>query len=371
MAAIVLMRNAVLCIVLCLSMTNLAAEDPSAAATTPKPNAGAARTRTEAPAYLFVESDPLGAKLFLDGKELGHPSPILLRDLAPGEHRIRFEKEGWYAKDVVFEFPEADPLIVSLVPRAPLIYLETAVVSKGGIDDSSAGGRAASTIRLSSSPLELGAGREGMEIAPVFPRQKILDGVTFSLPLFLALTGVLTVREIYAPRSSAFAISPELAASALIGAGLLGWDIDLQIRRFHFLEGKTPSKESWRDLSLAARLRFDTASETLRGGDFESALSQFTALADEYPDDPIMPRALYETARLLFLRGDAGGAEKDFRALAEDYPMPELYDRAVKGLADCLLARGDKAGALEQLDHLTYNGSGLSREDIELYRQSF
>ncbi|HUX37217.1 MAG TPA: tetratricopeptide repeat protein [Rectinemataceae bacterium] len=367
MAAMNHMRGAVLSLSLCLSIAVLAAEDTPPSA----PTLATPPTPADGPAFLFVESEPLGAKVFLDGKDLERPSPLLLRDLAPGMHRFRFEKEGWYTQEVVVALPRSEPLLVSLVRKSPLIFLDGAVSPAAGIGDARDTEPSSSAIRLSSSPLEFSAGRQGIDIAKVFPRQKLLDGVNFSLPLFLALTGVLTVREIYAPRSSTFIISPELAASALIGAGLLGWDIDLQIRRFRFTQQGPPRQESWKELSLAARLRFDRASETLRGGDFESALVQFQALVDEYPDDPIMPRALFETARLLSLQGDTRGAEAIFRKLVEDYPMPELYDRAIKNLADCLVALGDKEGARKQLDLLTYNGAGLSREEIELFRQSF
>jgi len=326
----------------------------------------AAEIRAQDTNYLFIVSEPMGAKVSLDGKALDRPSPLLLRDIGPGPHLLRFEKEGWYSQEIKTSLPGTEALQVTLVPKEPLVYVD-------GQDASSATASppADQVIRLPASGATLVPARGGLRVSPIFPRQGLLDGVNFSLPLFLGLTAVLTVREIYSPRDSNFIISPELAASALIGGGLLAWNIDLQIRRFRFLADHRPRGASMKSLSLEAKLRFDAANQALLGGDFDAALARFRELIQDYPDATIMPKALFETGRILFIKADIKGAEAAFREVAEDYPLPELHDRARKGLADCLVALGDKEGALEQLGLLTYNGAGLTREEVELYRRSF
>jgi hypothetical protein len=306
----------------------------------------------------------MGARVSLDGKALDRPSPLLLRDLAQGPHLIRFEKEGWYSREITTNLPGTEALQVTLVPREPLVYVD-------GQEASAVGAPADRVFRLPATGATLLPGKGGLGVSAIFPRQGLLDGVNFSLPLFLGLTAVLTVREIYSPRDSNFIVSPELAASALIGGGLLAWNIDLQIRRFRFLADHRPRGASVESLSLAAKLRLDAANQTLLGGDFDAALARFRELIQAYPDETIMPKALFETGRILFIKADIKGAEEAFREVAEDYPLPELHDRARKGLADCLVALSDKEGALEQLGLLTYNGTGLTREEVELYRQSF
>lgn len=326
----------------------------------------AAEIRAQDANYLFVVSEPMGAKVSLDGEALDRPSPLLLRYLAPGPHLIRLDKEGWYSREITTSLPDNEALQITLVPREPLVYVDGQAASAA-----SAGAPADQVFRLPATGATLLPGKGGLGVSAIFPRQGLLDGVNFSLPLFLGLTAVLTVREIYSPRDSNFIISPELAASALIGGGLLAWNIDLQIRRYRFLADHRPRGASVESLSLAAKLRFDAANQTLLGGDFDAALARFRELIKEYPDETIMPKALFETGRILFIKADIKDAEEAFREVAEDYPLPELHDRARKGLADCLVALGDKEGALEQLGLLTYNGTGLTREEVELYRQSF
>jgi len=53
-----------------------------------------------------VKSEPSGAKVYLDGKEVGE-SPIVLSDISPGRHLIRLVKEG-YEPCEVLEVVEVD-----------------------------------------------------------------------------------------------------------------------------------------------------------------------------------------------------------------------------------------------------------------------
>jgi hypothetical protein len=319
--------------------------------------------------YLYIVTRPLGAKVVLNGKTMDRPAPLLLRKLAPGSYHIRIEKDGWFSYETRVSIPEQNQVEVVLVPKAPLVYLDgnEALAEKNG--KPTAPGESA--FRFPSGSLILSAGRNGVAVAPVFGKQKLLDGVKFALPLFLALTGVLTIREIYAPRESGFVLAPELAASSLIGGGLLVWNITLETERNRFLRNYRTQDESWKALSLAGRLRFQAADEALLGGNFDSALAQFRSLILEYPDDPIMPHALFEIGRILFIKDDIDGAATAYRTIAENYPLPDLHDRSRKALADCLFAQGDTNGALEQLELLSFNGSGLTREEVQMYRDLY
>jgi hypothetical protein len=316
---------------------------------------------------LFVSSDPMGAKVYLDGVELAGRTPLLLRDVAAGSHRLRIEKEAWMTKEAQVEVPATNAVDFGLSPVDPALHFEgeSAVRVAGQSVDPADG-----SFSLKAGALTLQPGRDGIDVTPVFGRQRLLDGIRFALPLFIGLTGVLTAREIYAPRKSPFVIAPELAASTLIGGGLLGWDIALEAERKSFVEQYRVEARGPESLAIVAKMKFEAAGESLIQGNFESALSQFEAIARDYPDSPIAPRAIFECAGLKYTAGDREGAAEAFRSIVQDYPLVDLYDRSLKGLADCLSAEGDAAGALAQLDLLTYLGPGLTREEIRLYRQS-
>ncbi len=328
-----------------------------------------ATVRAEDGSYLYLVTTPMGATVYLNGEALASPSPLLLRNMPTGSYLVRVEKDGWYDQSARIELPAERTKEFDLVPREPLAHMEGYRTPAGENPDARATGSA--TIRFSSDALIFEPGEEGIVVAPVFPKQRLLDGVKMSLPLFLALTGVLTAREIYSPRDSDLVLAPELIASSLMGSGLFVWNVLLESERARFLRDHRIREASWEGLSLSARLRFEAAEEALAGGNFEVALSRFSELVDDYPDDPVMPRALFEIGRILIIKDDIAAAAEVYRTIAERYPLPDLHDRARKALADCLAEEGNLEGALEQLKLLSFNGSGLTREEVQLYRDLF
>ncbi|HUW41087.1 MAG TPA: tetratricopeptide repeat protein [Rectinemataceae bacterium] len=338
-----------------------------AAATVPSPAVPDAAEARDRGCMLFVSSEPMGALVFVDGAQEPQRSPLLLRGLKAGLHRLKIVREGWLMKEAEVELPATSAVEFRLSPLEPRLHFEgePALTLKGEPLRPADG-----VFRFSPGVLKLIPGREGLDIEPVFGRQDLLDGVRLALPLFIGLTGVLTAREIIAPPGGSFVLDPELAASALVSGGLLGCDIALEAERTSFLQSYRVGSSEAGSMEVAARSRFEAAVQAESHGDFAAALGQFEALAKDYPGSPLAPKAIFEAARLQYIAGDRAGAAESYREIVEDYPIVELYDRAVKGLADCYLAAGDTKDALDELDLLTYLGPGLSREEIELFRKS-
>jgi hypothetical protein len=329
--------------------------------------AGLATARLSAEDVLFVSSDPMGARIFLDGQELAGPTPSLIRALPAGAHVLRVEKGGYWPQEARIETPTQISADFRLSPSEAMLHFEgEPAVRVGGRLVEPADG----VIGFRSGSLALEAKRDEMTVTPIFGGQRLLDGIRFALPLFIGVAGVLTAREIFAPRPSPFVIAPELAASALIGGGLLGWDIALELRRKAFLERYRVEAREAGSLAIAARLRFEAADAELSRGAFDSARARFEAIARDYPESPIAARALFQGATLDYVAGDRRAAKEAFGRIVRDYPLLELYDRSLKGLADCLVAEGDVPGAVARLELLTYRGPGLSRDEVELYRRA-
>ncbi len=309
----------------------------------------------------------MGALVFVDGVQEPRRSPLLLRGLKAGLHRLTIVRAGWFMTEVALELPATSAVDFRLSPLEPRLHFEgePALRLKGEPLRPADG-----VFRFSPGALQLKPGREGLDIEPIFDRQNLLDGVRLALPLFIGLTGVLTAREIIAPPGGSFVLDPELAASALISGGLLGFDIALEARRESFLESYRVGSSEAGSMEIAARSRFEAAVQAESHGDFATALGQFEAVAKDYPESPLAPKAIFEGARLQYIEGDRAGAAESYREIVEEYPVVELYDRAVKGLADCYLAAGDPKDALGELDLLTYLGPGLGRDEIELFRKS-
>ncbi|GMQ79795.1 MAG: hypothetical protein BMS9Abin03_234 [Thermodesulfobacteriota bacterium] len=80
-------------------------------------------------ALLSIESNVPGARVLMDGRYVGSTN-LLNVEVAPGEHRIRVEKDGFepYTKKIRFEKGRTRDLYVVLDPKAPLksrIYVDT------------------------------------------------------------------------------------------------------------------------------------------------------------------------------------------------------------------------------------------------------
>jgi hypothetical protein len=58
------------------------------------PAAAPAHPAAQGPGELFVDSRPGGAKVYLDGKMIG-TTPMTMSSVAPGEHSVRLEHEGY------------------------------------------------------------------------------------------------------------------------------------------------------------------------------------------------------------------------------------------------------------------------------------
>jgi tetratricopeptide (TPR) repeat protein len=320
-----------------------------------------------AQSILFVASEPFGASVYIDGELQEGKSPLLLRGLSEGKHSVKIIKEGFLARELKIELPATQGFACALSPAEPLMHIdgeEEIRVAGKKVEEADGG------IRLSTGTLTLRPTLNGIDLTPVFGGQKLIDGLEFALPLFLGLSGVLAVREIVWPRESALLVAPELVASSLIGGGLVAWDIVLEAEKKKFLASCEAQSEGPEILKLSAKLKFDEASETMVRGDFQLALERFAAIAEDYPESSLAPRALFELARLKYITGDKAGAVEDYRRIVEVYPVIELYDRALKALADCLAGSGDKEGAKAALDRMTFCGPGFSREEIESYRRS-
>jgi hypothetical protein len=72
--------------------------DNRSASAAPAPRSAAADKQPAAPAEnagrLLVRSTPAGARVFVDGREVG-PTPQMVRDLAPGTHVVRVVRDGY------------------------------------------------------------------------------------------------------------------------------------------------------------------------------------------------------------------------------------------------------------------------------------
>lgn len=336
----------------------LGQEAPVASADAPA-TAEATTVAVEAPEntgrLVFIAAEPLGGTVYIDGVRLDGRAPLLLRDFPEGAAAVRVEKEGYHPAEAEIPATGDASLVLALVP----VRIELGLPSSGGDGNS---------LLLPPGTYRLATGPAGLEVAAVYPRQRVLDGVRFALPAVGAVGAALAAREILAPREGDYLVSAELVAALGLGAGLLAWDFVLELDRRDFLEafrGETVPGSAGGTDALAV---LQVADRALGRGDFGEALGRYEAFVEAFPDTRLSIQARLEIAAIRYLLGDLALAAELYRELTDEYPWPGLYDRAVKGRSDCALALGDPAGALELLGLMSFSGGGLEREDVEIHR---
>ncbi len=92
------------------------AQDAKSAPAKPVDETPAARAQA-ASGRLLVRSTPAGARVFVDGREGGH-TPLAVRDLARGEHRVRIVHDGYAAEERRITITTSQPAQAITVPLA-------------------------------------------------------------------------------------------------------------------------------------------------------------------------------------------------------------------------------------------------------------
>jgi serine/threonine-protein kinase len=78
-----------------------------------------ARTEPDVAAGLLVRSTPAGARVSVDGRDLGE-TPLAVRDLLPGGHRVRIQHDGYAAADRRVTLTRNRPTQSMIVELTPL-----------------------------------------------------------------------------------------------------------------------------------------------------------------------------------------------------------------------------------------------------------
>jgi hypothetical protein len=132
------------------------AESAPAARPAPAPAAPAADARREpsptGPGRILVRSTPAGATVSVDGREYGR-TPVAVRDLARGTHRVRIEHDGYAAVERRVTITAARPAQSLTIPLARASGAAAAPAARTPVPSTpSTIGRFAGTLVVESRP---------------------------------------------------------------------------------------------------------------------------------------------------------------------------------------------------------------------------
>ncbi len=312
---------------------------------------------------LFISTDPMGAVVVLDGKPLPKTTPVLLRGVKPGKHRLAITRLGYRTVTQTFTATagKVDAITVDLRGNfiSPVLPRNESLAFKGRL------------YPYSSHYYEIPAGdysisRDGNTIAftPIFPGQDALTFFNIAAPILVGLSAVATVDTVFSTNSN-----PDwggAVVSYLATALSISIDISLHIQKSRYINtfAITPVP---RGLSTVAQ-RYDKASELLAQGDLTDAADQYVAVVEQPQDSTYYPLSLYQLGRIHLIQGNVMLATAELRLIVDKYPLPEIYDKACKSLADIADQQSDYKAAVGYLDRMVFYDPLYPQSQIDQYR---
>ena len=298
---------------------------------------------------VFFDTDPLGSRIFLDGKLLPDRTPALVRGLSAGTHQVSFWHEGFLRSDQKFVVSQgAVPTVeVSLASDSAVL----AFPADGQIIDSQGNHvTEGQQFRYPAGTYQFSPG-SSLKLTPVFPDEGLIAVAGWSLLVLAGAAVVATGSDVY-HISTGWQDHPSEITVALWASTLfeLPWYGSLLGRKAKFLRDVEPNITALPQHFDQSQSLFDQGEAALQAGQLDQAEPVLARLVKEFPDSRLAPGAWFRLARIHSITGRRDLALGEYRLVAETYPQAATYDRARKALADLYEASGNPDQALQNLD---------------------
>ena len=181
-------------------------------------------------ATLFLSTAPLKAQVRLDGEDVDRETPLILREIKPGKHILQIGKPGY--RNEYHEFEALSGKIQSLHfdlvgTTIRLAFPSTGLAEINGAEETIADRH----LKILDGTYRIFREDDLLRIAPQYPHQGWLTGLTLALPVALLFSGYLTVNDILYPWRPSFALSPFTLSSYGINLAIIGLDLAFAIHK--------------------------------------------------------------------------------------------------------------------------------------------
>lgn len=313
---------------------------------------------------VFIDTEPMGARIQLDGELLAVATPALLRDLKPGKHTLTLTKDGFrpFVRD--FEAGDTAPIVqADLAPDSVLVAFPTndKLSAPGGDFDTSA-----KQFRFTAGSYNLRDENGKAVFDPIFPDQGLLDLAGWSFTLVSTTAGVSLASDLW-HMSQGWTDHPSFVTAGLGFAALieLPWLLSVNGAKDRFDKTKIPAVTPLPAPLITAEVLFQQGENTLKSGNLDVAAETFSRFVRDFPESRLTPGAWYRLARIHSVTGRRELALGEYRLVAETFPQAAYHDRARQAMADLYEAAGNPQEALRQLDLMVFNDGFFSKDDVE------
>jgi tetratricopeptide (TPR) repeat protein len=319
------------------------------------------------PSILFLTSTPIRARVVLDGEPLPGETPLMLRDLAPGEHEIRIIKQDYrgFSRTLEIAAGEITELDVELVKEfwRPAFPDEQGLLVHG-VDMAVDG----TLVRLPEGTYTVSRQGTRLALEPVYPYQNVITALNISLPVSLSFSAILTLQEMLSPSDTDLPLPPALLTSYILNLGMISLDVALHVRKGRFMRAFEAAGDEAASSASAVREQYQRGEELLAAGELIRALNVYSRITASHRDSEYFPLALYKTAKIHVITGKDSLAVLELQLISQSYPLAELYDKAQKALADIYLSQGRFEESRSRLDAMVLYDPLFTAEQIDLYR---
>ena len=332
------------------------------------PGGGSAGADATDRAVLFLSTSPINAGILLDGRLLEESTPVVLKDLAPGKHHIRFIKRYHEDASTVVQIAEGESRIVHLELESP--YVQASFPAEQEIEILHEEAKPDSVYGIPKGRYDFQADKGTLSVDPKYPQQNLITALNISIPLLAAVSGLLTVSDLIRPADEVDSpLTPPTLTAYALTLTAVGFDIALNVKKRRFLDGFSGRILESRREAFQASEYYERAQESLRRNRLSEALLQYGRIVERCPDSILLPHALYHSARIHVIHEETRLAEQVFLLVLERYPLAELYDRTLKALADLSAAAGAYGRSLAYLDEIVLFDPLFTRAEIREYRE--
>lgn len=312
---------------------------------------------------LFINSTPSRAEIVIDSSNVVQKTPALLRNLSPGTHIIELSVSGYKTVHLDLELKKDEILIIDPTLEYQYIPMIFPTYNDIRINEES---NSRNMLLLEDGTYSFNMNPGQISVTPIYPGQRVINGLNISIPILTAFSGVLAVNEIYNPGNTDGNLSVFTISSFGISAALIVTDMILYFLRNRFYKNYSAPEVSME--SEYPEELFATAEEMFAAGKLDTSLYYLNKILNRFPFSDIYPDTLYKAARIKIIKGENDSAELMLKTLIQEYPLPDFYNFALKSLADIYYHNGKYRESLDQLNLILFMEHGFTTEEIDLQR---
>ncbi|MEI8094814.1 MAG: PEGA domain-containing protein [Spirochaetales bacterium] len=318
---------------------------------------------------VFVVTDPMAASLRLDDQPRAETTPVLLRGLKPGNHKLVVFKEGFQASHLEFTVTEGKTTVVT-VPLAPDSIVAVFPANPQFEVAGASRGTSGLQFRLPAGRYDLATRGTTVGAQPVFGDEALLTLAPWLGAGLATVAAGSAAIDLYLMSQNSGGVTP-FTPVLWVSLGVeLAWHWALADRHARWEKTKLPTfapvaQEGAEKAEFAGPLA-ERAAQLLADGDLAGSEVLWSRLVRDYPEAAEVPGAWFRLARIHALKGERALASGEYRMVAETLQDPEWFDRAHKALADFALADGQTEEALYHLHQMAFADGYFDPAEIQL-----